>query len=202
MLISSADFLTSATNLDQCPEGGKAEFAFIGRSNVGKSSLINMLTKRDALARVSKTPGHTQLINFFEINKRWRLIDLPGYGYAKRAAKTQAKYQEMVSDYLSNRKELACVFLLIDSRIPPQKIDLEFMQWLVESEIPFVVLFTKTDKVKADALAENIEAFNTLISQFCEVFPRMYKTSAKKRLGRSDVLGFIDKALRNQSTVF
>ena len=204
MRINSADFLTSATNLEQCPQGEMAEFAFIGRSNVGKSSLINMLTQRDGLARVSKTPGHTQLINFFEINKRWMLVDLPGYGYAKRSAKSQAGYQEMVSEYLSQREQLSCVFLLIDSRIKPQEIDLQFMEWLIESEIPFVVVFTKTEKVKAKALADNIELFNTEISEFCEFFPRMYKTSSKdrKKTGRTEILGFIEEALKNAETQF
>ena len=202
MRIHSADFIKSATNLEQCPGGDMAEFAFIGRSNVGKSSLINMLTQRDDLARVSKTPGHTQLLNFFEINQRWMLVDLPGYGYAKRSAKDQETYQLMVSEYLSEREQLACVFLLIDSRIPPQKIDLDFMEWLVESEIPFVVVYTKTEKVKAKALASNTEAFQTEISDFCEFFPRMFKSSSKNRAGRNEILAFIDEALKNLKTKF
>jgi len=142
------------------------------------------------------------MINYFEVGYDWHLVDLPGYGYAKISKKKRKEWEVMIEGYLQHRTTLACVFLLIDSRIPPQNIDLEFMKWLVESEIPFVVVYTKTEKVKPKALSSNIEAFQTEISEFCEFFPRFFKSSSKSRVGRSEILGFIDDALTNLKTQF
>lgn len=197
MQIHSADFVTSSPDLDSCPESSLAEFAFIGRSNVGKSSLINCLTHKKDLAMVSGTPGRTRLINFFLINGKWNLVDLPGYGYAKASGHQRNKFNEFVSDYLLNRPNLSCVFVLIDSRLSPQKIDLEFTQWLMDQQIPFVLIFTKTDKVKAAALERNMELFFEAMREFCDGLPRSYSCSAKTGDGRKQILGFIEQALSN-----
>ncbi len=197
MQIHSADFVTSSPDLDNCPESGLAEFAFIGRSNVGKSSLINTLTQKKDLAMVSATPGRTRLINFFLINRKWHLVDLPGYGYAKASGHQRNKFNEFVSDYLLNRTNLSCVFVLIDSRLSPQKIDLEFTQWLMEHEIPFVLIFTKTDKIKAGVLKQNMALFFEAMSEFCDGLPRSYDCSAKTGEGRKQILGFVEQALSN-----
>lgn len=197
MQIQSATFVTSSPDLETCPESELPEFAFIGRSNVGKSSLINTLTNKKDLAMVSSTPGRTRLINFFLINKRWTLVDLPGYGYAKASGHDRKKFNEFVSDYLVNRPKLSCVFVLIDSRHTPQKIDLEFTQWLVEYEVPFVLVFTKTDKVKPGAVTRNIELFKEAMSEFCDGLPRVYNSSAKSGSGRKEILGFIGEAVNS-----
>ncbi|MDB6019120.1 MAG: YihA family ribosome biosis GTP-binding protein, partial [Pedosphaera sp.] len=168
MNISSATFELSAPDLDTCPPESLPEFAFIGRSNVGKSSLVNLIAGRKDLARVSPTPGFTKLINFFIINKAWRLVDLPGYGYAQIARENTAKFNAAVSDYLANRPNLFCVFALIDSRHPPQALDLEFVKWLIDESVPFVLVFTKTDKSKTAQLQKNMELFKESISQWCE----------------------------------
>lgn len=197
MQIHSATFELSAPDLAACPEHELPEFAFIGRSNVGKSSLINTLTNSRNLAEVSSKPGRTRMINFFKINQKWHLVDLPGYGYAKASGQTRNQFNEFVSDYLVNRKNLSCVFVLIDSRLPPQKIDLEFSAWLIEYQIPFVLVFTKTDKVKATAVKQNIARFEQEMSAFCEGLPRVYSCSAKTSIGRKDILAFIDQAVHN-----
>lgn len=197
MQIQSATFVTSSPDLETCPESELPEFAFIGRSNVGKSSLINTLTNKKDLAMVSSTPGRTRLINFFLINKLWTLVDLPGYGYAKASGHDRKKFNEFVSDYLVNRPKLSCVFVLIDSRHTPQKIDLEFTQWLVEYEVPFVLVFTKTDKVKPGAVTRNIELFKEAMSEFCDGLPRVYNSSAKSGSGRKEILGFIGEAVNS-----
>lgn len=197
MQIQSADFVTSSPDLASCPESELPEFAFIGRSNVGKSSLINALSRKKDLAQVSSTPGRTRLINFFLINKKWSLVDLPGYGYAKASGHQRKKFQDFVSDYLVNRPNLSCVFVLIDSRHTPQKIDLEFTQWLMEYEIPFVLVFTKTDKIKAGAVKRNIELFTQEMEAFCEGLPRTYSCSSKTGDGCKQILTFIDQALRH-----
>jgi len=197
MQIQSATFVTSSPDLETCPESELPEFAFIGRSNVGKSSLINTLTNKKDLAMVSSTPGRTRLINFFLINKLWTLVDLPGYGYAKASGHDRKKFNEFVSDYLVNRPKLSCVFVLIDSRHTPQKIDLEFTQWLVEYEVPFVLVFTKTDKVKPGAVTRNIELFKEAMSEFCDGLPRVYTSSAKSGSGRKEILGFIGEAVNS-----
>lgn len=200
MQIHKAEFQISSPDLAECPEPELPEFAFIGRSNVGKSSLINMLTnQRKAIADVSKTPGRTQMINFFRVNDAWHLVDLPGYGFAKVSGKKQNKFNEFVSDYLVNRENLVCVFALIDSRLSPQKIDLEFTRWLMESGIPFVLTFTKADKMKPGAVKRNIDAFHDAMSEWCDILPRTYTCSSKTALGRKDVLEFIGAAIRSTS---
>jgi len=197
MQIQSAEFVISCPDLAGCPDTELPEFAFIGRSNVGKSSLINALTHKKDLAMVSSTPGRTRLINFFLINRNWTLVDLPGYGYAKASGQHRNKFNEFVSDYLTNRSQLSCVFVLIDSRHSPQKNDLEFTQWLIECEIPFVLVFTKTDKIKPGVLARNIELFQEAMSEFCDGLPRVYNCSAKTGEGRKQILAFIDQAIAN-----
>lgn len=196
MKVTSSEFLTSAVDLAGCPEDELPEFAFIGRSNVGKSSLLNMLTQRKGLAKVSSTPGATQLINFFEINKSWFMVDLPGYGYSKTPQKVREGFQVMVTDYLTQRHQLRCVFVLIDSRHSPQKIDLRFAEWLVDSGIPFVLVFTKSDKSKAGKVKANVAAFLNALAELVDGEPRTFLTSAEKATGRSEVLDFIDQALR------
>lgn len=197
MQIHSATFELSSPDLAGCPDSDLPEFAFIGRSNVGKSSLINTLTNKSDLAVVSSKPGRTRLINFFQINKKWSLVDLPGYGYAKASGQARNKFNEFVSDYLVNRENLSCVFVLIDSRLPPQKLDLEFTAWLIEYQIPFVLVFTKTDKVKPAAVKKNISLFEEGMKEFCSVLPRSYTCSAKTGVGKKEILGFVDQAVQN-----
>ena len=197
MQIHSAEFETSSADLENCPPISLPEFAFVGRSNVGKSSLINMLSgqKKD-IAIVSSRPGRTRLINFFNINKKWKLVDLPGYGYAKIAKSEQEKFQEFVDDYLINRETLRCVFVLIDSKLPPQQIDLNFTKWMMDSGIPFVLIFTKADKAKPGAVRRNQDAFLHSMSEWCEGLPKFFTTSSKNRDGRRDVLNFIEAAIK------
>ncbi len=195
MQIQSATFETSSPDLESCPESTLPEFAFIGRSNVGKSTLINTLTNKKDLAIVSSKPGRTRLINFFLINKKWTLVDLPGYGYAKAPGKDREKFNEFVSDYLVNRENRDCVFVLIDSRLTPQKLDLEFTSWLVHYQIPFVLVFTKTDKVKWGAVEKNIGLFKDAMADFCDGMPRIFTCSSKTGKGRGEILNFIGQAL-------
>ncbi|PAW88683.1 MAG: YihA family ribosome biogenesis GTP-binding protein [Pedosphaera sp. Tous-C6FEB] len=195
MNISSAIFHCSAPDLATCPDESLPEFAFIGRSNVGKSSLLNALAGKDGLARVSPTPGFTKLINFFTMNKTWRLVDLPGYGFAQVARQDKAKFNHAVAEYLRERPNLCCVFALVDSGLPPQELDLEFVGWLVDSSIPFVLVFTKTDRVKPAQLQANIAAFTGRIADWCEQLPQTYTCSAKERHGRRELLAVIDAAI-------
>lgn len=196
MQIHQAVFEQSAPDLDTCPAPEFPEFAFIGRSNVGKSSLINALAnQRKPLADVSKTPGRTQMINFFRINNHWNLVDLPGYGFAKVSGKKQDKFNVFVSDYLLNRESLVCVFQLIDARHSPQKLDLEFSKWLMEAGIPFVLAFTKADKMKPGAIDRNVEAYHLSMGDWCEGLPRTFITSSSKGQGRKEILTFIQSAL-------
>lgn len=195
MNISSAIFDRSAPDLDSCPDESLPEFAFIGRSNVGKSSLLNLLAGRDGLARVSPKPGFTKLINFFTMSKTWRLVDLPGYGYAKLARKDSSQFNRAVLEYLRERSNLHCVFALIDSGLPPQEMDLEFVEWLVDNGVPFVLVFTKTDKVKPEVVQANIEAFKERISEWCETLPAILTCSATEQSGRGTLLDVIDEAL-------
>jgi len=195
MKILSAEFETSSPSYAECPEASLPEFAFVGRSNVGKSSLINMLTSKDKLATVSSTPGRTQMINFFQINKTWKLVDLPGYGYAKTSKKNKDRFQEFVSEYLLQREALLCVFVLIDSKLAPQTIDLQFTEWLIQSEIPFVLVFTKTDKSKPGAVQKNHDSFLEAMQDFCDAPPRTFITSSNTRDGRPQLLEFIHLAL-------
>lgn len=195
MKITSAIFLTSSPDLERCPEPTFPEFAFIGRSNVGKSALLNMLSGKKDLAKVSGSPGHTRLINFFAMNERWRLVDLPGYGYAKTSKKDREGFQEMISDYLVNRTTLSCVFVLIDARLTPQKLDLEFVRWLMEGGVPFVLVYTKIDKLKVSQVDKHIALFLEQMSEWCDGLPRVFKSSAKNGRGRSELLNFIDQAM-------
>ena len=193
MIISSAEFIKSSTSYSQCPVPNKAEYAFIGRSNVGKSSLTNMFTGRKQLAQRSSTPGKTQLINHFLINNNWYLVDLPGYGFAKISKTAIAKWEKMVRDYLVKRNNLMVVFLLIDSRIPMQEPDSLFMRWMGESEIPFVLVFTKTDKLKRNELAKNLQAYKTALYQYWEELPQIFITSAEKKLGQDELRNYIEE---------
>lgn len=192
MIIRQADFIKSATTLAGCPEPLHPEYAFIGRSNVGKSSLINMLVQRKGLARISSTPGKTQLISHFLINEQWYLVDLPGYGYAKRSKKARASWEVMIRNYLTQRKVLMMVFLLIDSRIPPQLLDLEFMQWMAQEGVPFLLVFTKTDKISAKVLSENLKAYKEVLLDHWEEAPSAILTSSRTQKGREDVLQMIE----------
>jgi GTP-binding protein len=195
MQITSAIFDLSAPDLDACPPESMAEFAFIGRSNVGKSSLLNMLAGKKDLARVSVTPGFTKLINFFTMNNNWYLVDLPGYGFAKIARENSAKFNAAVSDYIANRTNLACVFVLLDSRHEPQGIDLEFVKWLGERTTRFALVFTKTDKSKAAVLQKNIELFKEQMAAWWEDLPKIFTTSAVTGQGRGELLDYIGETL-------
>jgi GTP-binding protein len=195
MHIRTATFQISAPDLASCPVSDLPEFAFIGRSNVGKSSLLNMLAGGKDLARVSPTPGLTQLINFFSVNKEWSLVDLPGYGYARTDKGARDRFQQMCAGYLGGRTNLACVFVLIDSRHEPQKIDLEFVQWLMEGSAPWALVFTKTDKVKPGQVKKNIALFEEELSLACEKLPRVFTSSSKTREGRPELLAFIEETL-------
>ena len=196
-----SQFIKSAAEYEQSPKSTKPEFAFVGRSNVGKSSLINLLVGgRNALAKVSSKPGKTRLINFFDIGSRWTLVDLPGYGYAKVSRTAKDIFQAIVSDYLLQRDNLTCVFQLIDSKIPPQPIDLAFSEWLMESEIPFVLVFTKADKSSKSAVDRNVESYHLAMSEFTGGLPRTMVSSSKKGNGRTEILAFINKALENKSS--
>jgi len=199
MHIQTAAFQISAPNLASCPVSELSEFAFIGRSNVGKSSLLNYIAGKRELAKVSATPGHTQLINFFLMDKKWTLVDLPGYGYAKRQKSERAKFQDMVATYLSQRTNLSCVFVLIDSKLPPQTIDLEFVEWLSGCEVPYVLVFTKTDKPKPKEVLQNIALFQERMAAWCDHPPKVFTTSSEKREGRHELLDFIKVALADKN---
>jgi GTP-binding protein len=193
--ILSAIFDRSAPDLDSCPDESLPEFAFIGRSNVGKSSLLNMLAGDEGLARVSPTPGFTKLINLFTMNQCWRLVDLPGYGFAQGARKDRARFNHSVMDYLENRTNLCLVFALIEAGLAPQAIDLEFVEWLVRRAVPFVFVFTKTDKVSAVTAQQSIAAFAERISPWFEKLPAVFTSSAATRRGRQELLGVIDEQI-------
>ena len=192
MLIKTAEFVISSARADQCPPTeGRPEYAFIGRSNVGKSSLINMLTGRKKLAMTSSTPGKTMLINHFAINNEWFLVDLPGYGYAKRGKKEMEKLRNLIEYYVLERKELTCLFVLIDSRLTPQRIDLEFIQWLGEEGVPFSIIFTKADKNKTGELRKNVNRFLDELRKEWEELPPHFVTSSAQGRGRDEVLDYI-----------
>jgi GTP-binding protein len=193
--VRSASFHASAPDLASCPQSDWAEFAFIGRSNVGKSSIINMLTKANDLAKVSGTPGKTRLINFFTINNTWSLVDLPGYGYAKVGRKDRGDFSAFVADYLQNRPNLVGTFVLIDSRLSPQKIDLEFLRWMVDCGLPFILLFTKTDKLSGTEAQASVDAFLASMREISEELPEIVLSSSKLGHGRSDILSLIASAL-------
>lgn len=191
MVIRSAVFTKSSQKLEECPAPNLPEYAFIGRSNVGKSSLINMLMGMKALAKVSGTPGKTQLINHFTINEEWYLVDLPGYGYAKVSKNKREVFSEMITRYTLNRDNLHCLFVLIDSRIEPQAIDLTFINWLGINQVPFSLVFTKTDKVSSNELSSIIAQFNKELLKQWEELPKLFTCSAVTRIGRTEILNFI-----------
>jgi GTP-binding protein len=194
MKIKSADFIISNTDISKCPKELLPEYAFIGRSNVGKSSLINMLVNNKNLAKTSGKPGKTQLINHFKINDAWFLVDLPGYGYAQVSKSKRQIFQKFIRDYFKQRQQLVCTFVLIDSRLNPQKIDLEFMHFLGESSIPFCIVFTKSDKVKPSQLNKNINIYNKTMTQTVwESMPQYFVTSATARAGKDELLNYIDR---------
>jgi len=197
MEIKSAEFAISSPKVSMCPQDTKSEFAFIGRSNVGKSSLINMLTNNKKLAKTSATPGKTLLINHFIINKEWYLVDLPGYGFAKRSKTEQQKLEQMISGYILQREQLVNVFVLIDIRLEPQKIDLEFLEWLGQSQIPFSIIFTKADKLSATKGQSNVEAYKKRLLEDWEELPPIFITSAENKKGREDVLDYIEEIEKN-----
>jgi GTP-binding protein len=191
MEIQKAEFVISNTDYKKCPEANMPEYAFIGRSNVGKSSLINMLANHSKLAKVSGQPGKTQLINHFIIDNKWYLVDLPGYGYAKVSKKMRTKWQKFIQDYLLMRTNLYCVFVLLDSRLEPQKIDMEFLEWLGTHGIPLALAFTKADKLSKTALAKNIAVYKKELLKHWEQLPQYFITSAETKLGKEELLGYI-----------
>ena len=193
MKIKTAEFVISNTDYRICPAPRMAEYAFIGRSNVGKSSLINAIVDKKNLAKTSGKPGKTQLINHFIINKEWYLVDLPGFGYAKISKTKRAEFHDMISEYLLNRTSLMCLFVLIDSRHKPQDIDKEFMQWLSEKEIPFVMVFTKVDKLGKVVLAKNIGAYKAEMLKAWGELPQIFITSAEKKIGTKEICDFIEQ---------
>ena len=191
MEIKSADFVMSNTDVRKCPQGTLPEYAFIGRSNVGKSSLINMLTGRKKLAMTSSTPGKTLLINHFLINKAWYIVDLPGYGYAQRGQKVVSKIKEIIESYVLHRQQMTCLFLLIDARLKPQAIDLSFIEWLGENGVPFAIVFTKADKLGKGELRSNVAQFLDTLKEQWEELPPHFVTSSESGMGRDELLGYI-----------
>jgi GTP-binding protein len=192
MSVHEVHFVASNTSLSALPKDGKPEYAFIGRSNVGKSSLINMLCNRTNLAKTSSTPGKTKLINHFLVDNQWYLVDLPGYGYARLPKTIKEKIQQMIHSYITKRDQLACVFVLIDSRLEPQKSDLDFINWLGEKSIPFVMVFTKSDKISGNELNRNTSVFSKKMLESWEETPQIFITSSVKRFGKDEILDFIE----------
>lgn len=195
MEVYNAEFVSSFTKESMCPTDGKPEFAFIGRSNVGKSSLINMLTNRKGLAKVSATPGKTQLLNYFLINKKWYLVDLPGYGYARVSKTKQSALASMINGYMINREAMVLAFVLIDSNVPPSKKDIGFIDHLGEHGVPIVLIFTKADRLGKPTLDHNISLFMAELSKTWEELPRYFVSSSEKRTGREEILSFIEKII-------
>jgi GTP-binding protein len=197
MIIKSAEFVISNTDFHKCPQHGKPEYAFIGRSNVGKSSLINMLTNRKGLAMTSAKPGKTVLINHFVVNDEWYLVDLPGYGYARRGKESREKLREIIEGYILEREAMTSLFVLIDSRHEPQKIDLEFIEWLGEQGIPFSIVFTKADKLGTGRLQMNIDAYKETLHETWEELPPVFVTSSEEGTGREEILDYIEDINRS-----
>lgn len=193
MEIKSAEFIISNSDVHKCPKETLPEYAFIGRSNVGKSSLINSLLQRKSLAKTSGRPGKTQLINHFKINKNWFLVDLPGYGYARVSKRQKKVFQKFITDYFKEREQLIMAFVLVDCRHEPQPIDLDFINWLGTNGVPFVIVFTKADKLKPQALEKNIANYKAVLSEFWEELPPCFTTSSTNHTGREEILSFIDK---------
>ncbi len=193
MMIHQAEFIGSSVDYRKCPDVKNPEYAFIGRSNVGKSSLINMLTNRKKLAKISGTPGKTQLINHFLINDKWFLVDLPGYGWAKASKTKKEDWEKMSRDYLLYRSNLVCVFILIDSRLPPQKVDLEFIHWAGENQIPFALIFTKSDKQSKGKTSKSVAAFMKKLKETWAELPPVIVSSAVNGAGKEEIIGFIER---------
>lgn len=193
MIIKDAQFVISNTDYLKCPQDGKPEYAFIGRSNVGKSSLINMLTNRKGLAMTSSKPGKTQLINHFIINDEWYLVDLPGYGYAQRGKEGRERIKTIIEDYILERTAMTNLFLLLDCRHEPQKIDLEFMEWLGENGIPFAIVFTKMDKLSRSKVKENLDVYLKKLKETWEELPPIFQTSSETRVGGDEILNYIEE---------
>lgn len=193
MIIKDAQFVISNTDYLKCPQDGKPEYAFIGRSNVGKSSLINMLTNRKGLAMTSSKPGKTQLINHFIINDEWYLVDLPGYGYAQRGKEGRERIKTIIEDYILERTAMTNLFLLLDCRHEPQKIDLEFMEWLGENGIPFAIIFTKMDKLSRSKVKENLDVYLKKLKETWEELPPIFQTSSETRVGGDEILNYIEE---------
>ncbi|MBQ1606789.1 MAG: YihA family ribosome biogenesis GTP-binding protein [Bacteroidales bacterium] len=196
MQIKTAEYLMSNDDYRKCVKPDKPEFAFIGRSNVGKSSLINMLTSNSKLAKTSASPGKTQKINHFVINNQWYLVDLPGYGYAKVSKSQRAVFRKMIDDYILNRQNLVNLFVLIDCRHEPQDIDVEFINWLGESRVPFTIIFTKADKIGPNALKDKVEAYKEHLLQTWETLPDMLVSSAVSKMGQEEILDYIEKIIK------
>jgi len=192
MKITKAEFICSNTRVDLCPQEAIPEYAFIGRSNVGKSSLINMLVERKKLAKTSSTPGKTRLINHFKINDQWFLCDLPGYGYAKVSKKERESFAKMIEKYATQRTNLVCFFVLVDARIPPQQLDLDFIEWLGDSNLPFVIVLTKVDKINQTGKSKNLEMLKKELLQSWDELPLIFETSATKGTGKDQVMEFIE----------
>jgi GTP-binding protein len=193
MRIKTATFETSAPTLADCPEVTMPECAFIGRSNVGKSSLLNMLTGKKDLAKVSATPGHTKMINYFIINQQWRLVDLPGYGFAKVKKDQRDFFHDVIAEYISGREGLACTYVILDATLPPQRIDLEFVQWLLQLRLPFALVFNKIDRVKPNAVKKNIELFQNEMSLWSKATPQIFPVSAKTGSGAGLLVASMEK---------
>lgn len=199
MEIKQAEFVSSVADVSKCPSPDKPEFAFIGRSNVGKSSLLNMLTNRKNLAKTSNKPGKTQTINHFIINDQWYLVDLPGYGYARVSKEKREGFGKIIENYVIRRENLNCLFILLDSRLEPQKIDLEFIQWSGEKEIPLCLVFTKADKLTKNQLNRNVSIYKSTLLKVWEELPALFVTSSTEKTGKDDLLSFIEKALAQQT---
>ncbi|AYO58685.1 YihA family ribosome biogenesis GTP-binding protein [Chryseobacterium sp. 6424] len=196
MVIKTAEFVKSSGKWQECPEPDMPEYAFIGRSNVGKSSLINAMMKRKDLAKTSQTPGKTQLINHFLVNDEWYLTDLPGYGYARVSKSMRRDFEKLITNYILNRRNLVNLFVLIDVRHTPQKIDIEFIEWCGENSVPFSIVFTKADKLKPNAAAQNVSDYKQELLKTWEGLPEIYTTSAEKQTGTEEILAFIEKTNR------
>lgn len=193
MIVNSARFVTSSPSVDKCPDTQMHEYAFIGRSNVGKSSLINMLTGKKDLAMTSATPGKTMLINHFIVNDKWQIVDLPGYGYARRSKADRARLEDMIHNYILNRQQMTNLFLLIDGRHQPQKIDLEFMNWLGENAVPFSIVFTKLDKLTSTAARKATADYCSALLEYWDELPPVFRTSSVDRRGRNEILDYIEQ---------
>jgi GTP-binding protein len=193
MIIKYIKFVGSYTTLKQCPKADRPEYAFIGRSNVGKSSLINMIADIEGLAKTSGTPGKTQMLNFFDVTNKWYMVDLPGYGFAKTPKRLRDAFKKMTEEYLTQRETLQCAFLLIDSCIPPQEADIEFANWMGENNVPFVIAFTKTDRKKADKNKNYVDNFKDELLKYWAEFPSYFVTSSEKKIGRGEILYFINE---------